>query len=379
VKQTINNCLNENDYPYNKPCELTHDGFLIIENGYFVDCNSKALELFCCKRNEIIGKTQGDISPAYQDNGELSVEKYEKLIKFVLAGNPQFFEWKFIKKNKSIFYAMVSLSKVVISKKNFIHCVLRDITDKIRSTNEIIEMNKELVQNNKELEHLIYLTSHDLRTPLLNIQGFSEELKRLFKNTQKLVSKEKDLFTLKQNLSGLLYKDIPESLDFISISGNKLNKLITGILNLSKLGKMEINPALLNMNKLINEIVISNNYLIKAYKINVICGELPEVFADEIIGNAIKFRKNKGKAFIKIQGSKTTSDIIYSVADNGIGISPEFRDKIFMLFHKFDQKTEGEGVGLAIVKKLLAKHNGNIWVESEPGKGSKFFISFPLK
>ena len=106
--------------------------------------------------------------------------------------------------------------------------------------------------------------------------------------------------------------------------------------------------------------------------------EINQVFSN-ILGNAVKYLDPSREGTIKISGCKNDSNSLYCIEDNGIGISPQYQNKIFEIFHRLEpEKSEGEGIGLTIVQKILNRLGGKIWVESEPGKGSKFFISLPV-
>ena len=263
-----------------------------------------------------------------------------------------------------------------------------DITERQKSSNKVLNLNNELELKNEELEQLIYVASHDLRSPLVNIQGFNSELKQSLKIITDLIAKEEDIETTKENIIRYLNSDFKESVEFIEISAEKISKLISGLLKVSRLSRTITTFSEVNINNLISNILSTFEFKIKTEEIHIEVGDLPNCFGDELmldqlfsnlIGNAIKFARPKQLPKIKISGTIANEQIIFCIEDNGIGFSTEYLDKIFLLFHRLDNKTEGEGLGLAIVKKIIDKHNGNVWAESTPNKGSKFYISIPNK
>ncbi|MCK5506493.1 MAG: PAS domain-containing sensor histidine kinase, partial [Thermodesulfovibrionia bacterium] len=264
-----------------------------------------------------------------------------------------------------------------------------DITERKRAEQEQERLNAELSQKNAELERVVYVTSHDLRTPLVNIQGFNKELGRsvdeLFSSLQKSGLPEE----IKEKIAPIVENDIPDSQSYISRSITKMDSLLDGLLKLSRLGSSELNIVKLDMNRLISDVItILRTQSIKAgAKITV--SKLPSCYGDEsqisqlfanLAGNAVKFLNPDQPGIINITGYKDNDHSVYCVEDNGIGIESDYQGKIFDIFHRLNpSEFKGEGLGLSIVQRAIERHGGKIWVESEPGKGSCFFVSLPDK
>ncbi|MBL7106910.1 MAG: PAS domain S-box protein [Phycisphaerae bacterium] len=261
----------------------------------------------------------------------------------------------------------------------------RDVTELKKKENERLQLLKTLALKNKDLESIIYVASHDLRSSLVNIQGFSKELS----DSCNVVQTELDNMGLLDKTGTAVEKslreDIPESLGFIQLSANRLDMLLNGLLRLSRLGRAAISIEVLDMNALIKNIVDSMEYRIKEFGIEVVIEVLPiclggytqisQVFSN-LIDNAIKYKEPSRKAVVHISGYQQEDRSIYCVEDNGIGIAKDYQDKIFEIFHQLEPgRFEGEGLGLTIVRRILERHNGDIWLESEPGQGSKFYVS----
>jgi PAS domain S-box-containing protein len=273
-------------------------------------------------------------------------------------------------------------------KPGFFAVNFTDVSERHKASKKVHSLNHELELKNIELEQLIYIASHDFRSPLVNIQGFNGELKQSHKIIIDILEQDDDFSIIREKITKYLETDFKESIDYIDLSAEKISKLISGLLKVSRLSRTEIKTNEINIKKLTNNIVSTFEFLIKSNKIKIKIGELPNCYGDELmldqlfsnlIGNAIKFISKDRASIITISGEVTNNQIVYCIEDNGIGFSTEYLDKIFLLFHRLDSKTEGEGLGLAIVKKIIDKHNGNAWAESTQNKGSKFFISIPNK
>ena len=278
-------------------------------------------------------------------------------------------------------------------KPNYFVSVVEDITHKKLLQAEIKEneerlsrLNKELTSKNAELEQVLYATSHDLRSPLVNIQGFNKELDVSLQELSVLLENEEVPETVREKCASILNDDIPESMGFILSSTLKMDALLTGLLTLSRLGRQELNIKKLNMNQIMNEVIAEFGFKIKEKNVNIEISKLPSCKGDKsqinrvfsnLVGNALKFLQSDHHNVISIFGKKEKERILYYVEDNGIGIPADHQKKIFELFHQLDPVKPGRGLGLTIVKQILEKHHGFIRVDSKPGQGSKFIISLP--
>ena len=255
-------------------------------------------------------------------------------------------------------------------------------------TKEINNMIDELTYKNKEMEQIIYVASHDLRSPLLNIQGFSKELQKSLEQMHTILHKSNVSDEIMEEFAEPLEEDIPDALRFILTSSSRMDKLLSGILRLSRMGRLALNIKQLDMNKLISEIIESHGYKIKEANVKLQIDELPACRGDDVqinqvfsnlLDNALKYLDSNREGKVRISGNKEDGHVVYCLEDNGIGIAVRHQDNIFEMFHRLDpgDSVVGEGLGLSIVHRILDRHGGKIWVESEPGKGSKFFVSLP--
>ncbi|WP_025144794.1 ATP-binding protein [Pedobacter jeongneungensis] len=242
------------------------------------------------------------------------------------------------------------------------------ITDINKKANEIRQLNEKLQAAYEELDTFSYTISHDLRTPLTSIKTYAE---LLLKN-----------------------KSIDEGgrkmLDRILNGANKMNFLIKEILNLARVGRSDVIFETVEMDPLLKEI---KNEVLTAFKADnseLILGQLPDLNGDKtmiaqvftnLIGNAVKYSIMADKPKIEVTGYIDGGEVVYAVKDNGIGIDNRYYDRVFELFKRMDnvKDIEGTGVGLAIVKRVVEKHNGRVWFESKLNAGSTFYVAFKNK
>jgi len=166
-----------------------------------------------------------------------------------------------------------------------------------------------------------------------------------------------------------------------------MDSLLSGLLKLSRVGRAATTFSNVDMNELIREINNAFEFHLKESGVEFRVGNLPPCWGNDVelnkmfsnlVSNALKYLDPKRPGKIFINGRQEKSHVIYSIQDNGLGIAEEHQKKVFEIFHRLNPgDTEGEGLGLTIVNKIVSLHNGKIWVESESGKGSTFFISLP--
>lgn len=229
----------------------------------------------------------------------------------------------------------------------------------------------ELEKKNAELERFTYTVSHDLKSPLVTITGFLGFI-------------EKDV------LAGNTEK-IHASIDRISKAAEKMQNLLNDLLKLSRIGRLMNEPETIPFQEIVTEALEQIRGQLEANHIRVeLQGSPLMVYGDKIrlvevlqnlLDNAAKFSKNQPDALIRVgtQGPDESGSVTCFVSDNGIGIAPQFHDKIFGLFNKLDPTIEGTGVGLTLVKRIIEVHGGTIWLESQPGKGATFYFTLPGK
>jgi PAS domain S-box-containing protein len=250
------------------------------------------------------------------------------------------------------------------------------------------QYEKILEAKNKELESFLYITSHDLRSPLINIQGFGS---RIQMHLEKIIPVMDEIITghaEQSEIKELLHSKLPASLAMIVASADKMNDLINGLLTISRIGTIEMRIEDLNMDELMNKVIQSNAFRIEEFQGKIHTAPLPRCPGDRtlinqlfsnLLDNAIKYRHNGRNLEIDITATETAASVVYAIKDNGIGISERHRDKVWNIFFRVDPRSseKGEGIGLNLVSKIIEKHNGRIWLETEEGVGSTFFVELP--
>ena len=248
--------------------------------------------------------------------------------------------------------------------------------------NTVAHRTAALERANEEIQRFAYIVSHDLRSPLVNIMGFTSELETL----------KKELFERLASASVLaeedpLEKDFDEAFAFIKSSITRMERLIAAILKISREGSRPLNPEPIDANALLNGLLAGVAHQVRDKGATVEIAALPPIVTDRLaleqifanlIENAIKFLKPGGNGVIKIEGCSRGKDVTYTVSDNGRGIDRRDHQRIFELFRRSGpQDVPGEGMGLAYVSALVRRLGGTVSVESAAGAGAAFQLTLP--
>ena len=245
---------------------------------------------------------------------------------------------------------------------------IRNITERKIYDFEIENQNKKLKIQNKELEQFNYVISHDLQEPLRTLLSFSSLIQEEFK--------------------GQLNETADIYLKYIFESSTRMQELVNGLLGYARIGK-EKELTLIDCNLVVKQTLVDLAFLIKENNVKINIGKLPKVYGysvefrllfQNLISNAIKFKKNEVNPVVTISAIEDVNKWIFSIEDNGIGIDEKNNEKIFIIFKRLHNRDEyeGTGIGLSNCKKIVDLHGGNIWVDSELGKGSVFNFSIPI-
>lgn len=259
-----------------------------------------------------------------------------------------------------------------------------------KRTEERLELSAgRLKQSNEETKNFAYIVSHDLRAPLVNLKGFSAELKSALDVIRPVL--ETHIARMDDRSQAAVSDallDISEALDFINSSVNRMDSLINALLHLSRLGRSELKPERIDMEKMVQETLNTLAHQIAEKQIEVKIGPLPVIEADKLamqqilgnlLNNAILYSVHGREGKIEITSETGLNQVTFHVKDNGPGIAPEDIDKIFMPFRRAGKAdVPGEGMGLPYTQALVNRHSGHIRCRSKVGEGSTFTFTIPI-
>jgi chemotaxis family two-component system sensor kinase Cph1 len=235
-------------------------------------------------------------------------------------------------------------------------------------TSDLESANQELARSNENLEQFAYVASHDLQEPLRVMSSYSQLLEKRYHEK--------------------LDQDAKDFIDFIVDAASRMQRLITDLLAYSRVGRKGVVATEVDLNEVMKKVLFSLSSAVESSGGRVTHDELPVLTVHEtsalqvfqnLIANALKFRGEKPSE-IRVGARKDGGEWVFSVADNGLGIEPQYHERIFQIFQRLHSREEysGTGIGLSICKKIVSSWGGRIWVESELGKGSTFYFTMPV-
>jgi PAS domain S-box-containing protein len=259
------------------------------------------------------------------------------------------------------------LAWVVVNspQDQLLYAEARDITERRLSEERMRRQTDELDRSNRELQEFAYVASHDLQEPLQMVSNHVQLLSRRYR--------------------GKLDRDADEFIEFAIEGTSRLKSLISDLLDYSKVSTSGRGFAPIEMAKIIDRVMETYQQVVKDYKGSLTCDDLPMVLGDDeqiiqllqnLIDNSIKFR-SKEPPRIHVGARQLSERWLLFVRDNGIGIDPQYTERVFVIFQRLHSRDDypGTGIGLAICRKIIERHGGHIWVDSEPGKGATFYFT----
>jgi signal transduction histidine kinase len=284
----------------------------------------------------------------------------------VRKNNGLIFETSYRHKDGNTFPVEVSARLLQYAEDESIVAFVRDITERKQAEQERENLITELEAKNNELTQFTYTVSHDLKSPLVTINGY--------------------LGYIEQDAQSGNMERLQNDTRRIREATNKMHTLLTELLELSRIGRLMNTPESVPFDEIVREAVDVVHGQLDSRGVTVQTQpNLPIVHGDRqrlievlqnLLDNAAKYMGSQKNPLIVIgQQEEENGNPIYFVKDNGIGIAPEYHERIFGLFNKLDATTEGTGIGLALVKRIIEVHGGRIWVESERGQGSTFYFT----
>ncbi|MFT3823186.1 MAG: PAS domain S-box protein [Chitinophagaceae bacterium] len=355
--------------------ESAPDAIVIADEAGIIQlANNQCEPVFGYKSEELLGNAVELLIPSrFRSHHPKHRERYSKDAQFrpmhvlVLQGK---------RKNGEEFPVEISLSPLQTDEGLLVMAAIRDISEKKRLENElrdaynllekkVQQRTAELESKNKELEQFAYVASHDLQEPLRTTSSFVELLRKQYR--------------------GKLDPTADKYLDYILHSSDRMKILIKDLLDYSRIGR-EKEIKQVDCNLILADVLADLDKVIKENDAEIHSEVLPVVSAyptelklmfQNLISNSIKFKKQGVKPVIEIRSYRENGFYKFSVQDNGIGLEPQHRQRIFIIFQRLHNRSEyeGSGIGLAHCKKIAELHGGQIWVDAEPGEGCTFFFT----
>jgi len=340
-------------------------------------------DFFKVKPEDTMGQLIYDLG-----NKQWDIPKLRELLETILPQKASFdnyeVEHEFTTIGRRVMLLNARQIQQASGKERIILLAIEDITERKRAEEEILKLNAELEDRvvkrtaqleaaNKELEQFAYVASHDLQEPLRMVSSYTQLLEQRYKDK--------------------LDQDAKDFIGYAVDGANRMQRLIQDLLEYSRVTTRGQHPAPLDAHDALGEAVRNLQVAIQESGALVTSNDLPMVLGvrtqivqvfQNLIGNGIKFQRPDVAPRIHISTENNLQDNrfrLFKVTDNGIGIEPRHFGRLFEIFQRLNSKKEypGTGIGLALCKRIVERHGGRIWVESEPGKGASFFFTLPVK
>ncbi len=350
--------------------ESALDCIMVIDDaGTILEFNRAAEKLFGCGRKAAVGKDLAELfvppasRPRYQDN----LARYSGTGEFgSLVGQRS--ELIMMRKDGERFLAEWVMQPFPLQDKSAFAVFLHDITKRKRAEKKLQQYADELKRSNQDLSEFAYAASHDLQEPLRMVKSYCQLLQRRYQ--------------------GQLDDTANEFIGYAVDGVNRMQVLIEGLLSYSRVGTRGKPFEPTDCSVVLRDVLANLEIAIQESGATVVCDALPTIAADRtqmlqlfqnLIGNAIKFRSNEPPQ-VRVRGVRKGREWVFSVRDNGIGIDPQHLEKIFVIFQRLHTREEyaGHGIGLSLCKRIVERHGGRIWAESQPGQGSVFKFTLPV-
>lgn len=363
-RKKAENELAESELVFRKVWENSFDGMRLINNkGVMIKVNDAFCSMVGMEREELEGEL---FTKIYRSSHE---ELLKKAITRIQTGTtvPRYAE-KFDLWNGKIIWFEVSNNLLNIPHSSpILLSIFRDISQRKLVEDRLNRTIKKLEESNRELEQFAYVASHDLQEPLRMVSNYTQLLSKRYQS--------------KLDETGR------EFINFAVNGAMRMQSLIKDLLAYSRVTTKARPFEHTDCNEVLKEVLLDLKFTIEESKAVITSGNLPAIMADptqirqllqNLLSNSLKFRTEKPPE-ISISAESRETEWLFKITDNGIGIDPQYFERIFMLFQRLhDSGTyPGTGIGLAICKKIVERHGGRMYVESEPGRGTIFYFTIP--
>ncbi|MGB7539962.1 MAG: PAS domain S-box protein [Anaerolineales bacterium] len=333
--------------------------------GIIISWNKGAEKIYGYPEGEVIGRPIAIlVPPGHEDEIPQIIEKLKR------GEHVPPYETERRQKSGQLISVSLAISLLKDAKGEIMGAsiIARDITERKQAEEALRNTLSDLERSNADLEQFAYVASHDLQESLRMVSSFTQ--------------------LLAQRYQGRLDKDADEFIGYAVDGSKHMQRLINDLLSYSRVGTKGKPPEPVPADAALDRALDNLKLAIEESRAVIVRGPLPSVAADDVqlsqlfqnlVANGVKFR-GEDPPRIRIACESRGNEWVFSVRDNGIGIDPQYLDRIFIIFQRLHErgKYPGTGIGLAICKKIVQRHGGRIWAESEPGKGSMFFFTMPM-
>jgi PAS domain S-box-containing protein len=368
LKQT-EDALQASEGKFRSVAESTSDGIVLADQaGMIISWNEGAGKIFGYTQEEVMGKALTCLMPERYKQAHIhGLKHYMETGKDHVVGKT--IEVYGLRKGGEEFPLQLSLCTWETSSQKFFAGIMRDVSEQKEIEEALQIRSRELERSNAELRQFAYIASHDLQEPLRMVRTYTQLLEKRYRDTFNAEGKE--------------------FVTFVVDGVARMQELINDLLAYSKIGHGSKVFEDVELEEVFSSTLSNLQVAIKESMAEVTHDRLPSIHGckrefcelfQNLISNAIKFHRQHPPK-IHVSAKQKENEWVFSVADNGVGIEPQYFERIFVIFQRLYGKTEypGSGIGLAICKKVVENHGGRIWVESNVGMGSTFFFSIPIK
>ncbi len=363
-RKRIEAALRESEEKYRKLVELAADAILVHRDGTIVYVNPAGVQLLrASDPAEVVGREiLSIVHPKYRESVRGHIERDLEGVETP----PQ--QLRILRLDGTSTWVEGRGTRTLADGRPAIQIFFRDISDRKQAEEALREYARNLKRSNEDLERFAYVSSHDLQEPLRTIVSFSQLLERQYRER--------------------LDASADEYIDYIVSAGKRMQHLINDLLEYSRVTTRGGVFMESDSGEALEQAISNLHTPLEEAGVTITHTPLPPVMADppqlaqvfqNLISNAVKYRREDEPPTIHVSGERRNGYVLFCVADNGIGIEPQYFDRIFVIFQRLHgrEKYSGTGIGLAVVKRIVERHGGAIWVESEPGKGTTFFFTLP--
>jgi PAS domain S-box-containing protein len=349
--------------------ENAYDAYVAMDReGYIADWNPRAEKIFGWTREEAIGRSLADtiIPERYRS------QHLQGLVHYLDTGEGPLLdrrvEMRALNREGHEFPVEMTISTMRIEENVIFSAFIHDISERIRAKEELERTAEELKRSNEELEQFAYIASHDLQEPLRMVTSYTQLLERRY--------------------AAQLDDAAREFIGYAVDGARRMQEFITGLLRYSRVGTetrvaedVDLQEAFETVRANLRIAIEESGAAVEARGLPVVKGDarqLTQLFQN-LIANGLKFRKPGQAPHIEVWAEREGDSWKVAVKDNGIGLDPQFSERVFTIFQRLHTRDEyeGTGLGLAICKKIVERHGGRIWFESTEGEGATFFFTLP--